>query len=357
MNWWEMPEWVGFTRSIIANPDDNTARLVAADWLDERDDLNAKVRAQTIREQVNGIRPFFPLRPGMYTLAGFPETGLHAAAGLVIDRGFPVWAVFLPHQFRADTVGPAFMAAPLTTVSALGMCALHSHGSGGDVYSFFEGPEHRHTGEFAGWDGYTVITRAEAIEMARDGRNPHAEVYREAGYIPAGVYVNLPFPKGNRAARQEQEPQSDYPHIYEAAQVVLKAAWRCGRSWALQSDRIGKREAQPEQYAVWTVIYDTLARQPGTDSPLPPVPSCDVNPFTNLAEAQRAGLSAAGWSNHAALYGADPTRPEKDKPEEFVNWLHLNLATGTAATGHARKERKRVSEQERNKRRRVKKNS
>src|SRR5262245_16884034 len=52
--WWSecggvMPEDTGFLRAIACDPDDDTARLAYADWLDERDQHN---RAEFIRAQI-----------------------------------------------------------------------------------------------------------------------------------------------------------------------------------------------------------------------------------------------------------------------------------------------------------------
>ncbi len=59
-----MNEDEAFIRAIVNNPGDDTARLVYADWLDERDDpRGAYVRAETgyVREARAGRHTAFPL--------------------------------------------------------------------------------------------------------------------------------------------------------------------------------------------------------------------------------------------------------------------------------------------------------
>lgn len=45
-----------FLRAIAEQPDDDTARLVFADWLDERDDASCDARAEFIRLQIRAAR-------------------------------------------------------------------------------------------------------------------------------------------------------------------------------------------------------------------------------------------------------------------------------------------------------------
>ena len=46
------PEWDALAAAVRAAPGDDLPRLVAADWLDERADPNAKARAEFIRLQI-----------------------------------------------------------------------------------------------------------------------------------------------------------------------------------------------------------------------------------------------------------------------------------------------------------------
>src|SRR5205809_3815029 len=63
-NWASDPQYVAFEQAIIDNPDDDTPRLVLADWLEEHADEHATARAEFIRVQteLHRLSPYDPRR-------------------------------------------------------------------------------------------------------------------------------------------------------------------------------------------------------------------------------------------------------------------------------------------------------
>lgn len=305
MNWWERSEWHAFTAAIIANPDDDTARLVAADWLDEQDYATASARAQLIRAQIAGTHLPFNLRPDTYAGRGFPESPYSRTVGLRISRGWPLWAVFLPHRFTAKIVGPVFKLAPLTTCSTLGMCAAQSYSAniGGQIPSHFDtytlnpGPESVVTGEYSHGETLAYYRAREIRRLARSGANPHAEIYRRAGYIPAPIYEHLPTAGGPAAAVQRSRIETrkdEYRSAIKTAYAVLEAAWKCGREWAGQPRRIKNKKVTVCAEAAWlfkSITHDRYTRETadanqyddGEPRNLPPAPNEQLDPWEPLA--------------------------------------------------------------------------
>jgi uncharacterized protein (TIGR02996 family) len=94
-------EEAAFLRAIADNPDDDTARLVFADWLDEHD---RPARAELIRVQCerasgrcDALRRTELLKRSMqliqeygrqWFLEDWPESGVNTVSGYTFDRGF-----------------------------------------------------------------------------------------------------------------------------------------------------------------------------------------------------------------------------------------------------------------------------
>ena len=268
MNWYEHPDWRAFSDRVVIAPDDDTVRLVSADWLDETGVPMAALRAAMIRAQCAG-EPGFGLRPGGYAARGFAEPAYRPTAGLWIARGFPTWAVFFPHRFTPRTVAPVFRAAPLTTCSTLGMCAqlvpeTRIDRFGGrrptEAFLFHMGPEDQDTGELENMAAIGAHTR----RQAQSGRNPHADMYREPGYLPAPVYQSLPREGGAGGAVDRDERRDRYRRSGDAAVAALKAAWNVGRQFAGLKLRVGRTVPKPLPAAVeafmWRTQYVNNAR-------------------------------------------------------------------------------------------------
>lgn len=270
MNWYEAPEWLAFTAAIIKDPDDNTPRLAAADWLDEwanerkPGDASAARRAWLIRSQlVTGAVGPLELRPDRYAAEGFTEPCLNRTAGLLIERGWPEWAVFFPHRFTAAVVGPVFRAAPLSTCSVLGACAYIAatitDGRRTVRYAVDGGPENDTDGIVDTMSDLYGDQPHIGRALSRAGRNPHVELYREPGLTPAPIYANLPMEGGAGGTRRPTR-KSVYRTFDEVAAAVLKAGWYVGRSWAGQPRRInGRTVPKPHPLAV-AVFSRTTAR-------------------------------------------------------------------------------------------------
>jgi uncharacterized protein (TIGR02996 family) len=276
MNWWECAEWRAFTVAVLAAPDDTTARLVAADWLDERGDATAAARAALIRRQAAAPDEPLLLTPGSgYAAAGFPEPAYARAAGLAVFVGWPRWAAFLPHRFNDDTVGPVFRLAPVTTCSTVGVCAYVAESGVQRPWRFTvnEGPENMLSGQCP--DAFGPVMR----RMARAGLNPHQEFYREAGLIPAPAFRHLPAAGGSRGRTTDR--RTHWASADRCASEVLKAHWRAGREWAGQSPA---RAPDPNPVAVGMFVRRTHWRdQRGEDGELvvpPPAPSAADDPFS-----------------------------------------------------------------------------
>jgi uncharacterized protein (TIGR02996 family) len=122
------PEDHGFIRQILASPDEDTPRLVYADWLEQQGDRD---RAEFIRLQIAAARlsPQDPQR-GPLSAAAAALLQAHQAeweqlppevAGVVrvgsFERGLPVWARCRITDF-AEYVAPKFphvwLVAPIT---------------------------------------------------------------------------------------------------------------------------------------------------------------------------------------------------------------------------------------------------
>lgn len=299
MKWWETTDWQSFTSQVVYRPNDSITRRVAADWLDDLGQPDASARAALIRDQIAGLKPLLPLRPTDYAGNGFSEPAYLKCAGLLVDRGWPLWVQFLPYRFTAANVRPVFQLAPVTTCSTVNMCAYDAHGN---RYRFHAGPEDEDTGE-SEIDG-TDLRRGPVRRMAERGLNAHAELYRGAGLIPAPIFRHLPARTGAGGQSQSvlDQRRDEYSTIYKAALTALKAAWRCGRAWAGLPDRINGHPVTPELYAVWTVVYDTLARQYNdtiVGATLPPVPDNATDPFRHLERA----IQAAPFAEDGALLG------------------------------------------------------
>ncbi len=255
-HWWEELDWRKLVEAVVRQPMEDTPRLVAADWLDEwaqahYDDTAAK-RAAKIRSQINGgpgtQLPTY-LSPNEYDTAGFPEHAYRGTQGLRIQRGWPSWAVFLPHEFTRNKVVPVFSIAPLTTISTVGMCAYQTHSrtnpfspgsttstSTQTLFTFEPGPEDTQTGEIhdaARIMFHEGLAGQNFRRMARRGLNPHAESYRQAGLLPAPIFYHLPARGGAGGSVGHMEGRRrEYTACEIAAASALKAAWLCAYRWS-----------------------------------------------------------------------------------------------------------------------------
>lgn len=296
MNWYDKPEWLGFTAAVLKNPDDTTARVVAADWLDDQDEPTASARARLIREQCSCGRECLPLRPGEYAREGLTEPAYQKTAALVVDRGWPLWAVFLPQCFNEHNVSPVFKLAPLTTCTTVGMNAEQSHRQDGfrtvDIYLFHEGPED--CGGFVSSQRELSqhFTPGRFQRLASAGVNLHAEIYREYGYVPAPIFQRLPT-EGGAGGTRALRRRDQYPTAYAASFAVMRAAWQRGREWARLPSRVNRHIPKPEAFAVWTVALTTIGNRGRAelDAP-PPAPTLAVDPFVFLRDGHRLAREA-----------------------------------------------------------------
>jgi uncharacterized protein (TIGR02996 family) len=123
------PGFEPFVRAICANPDEDTVRLVYADWLDENGDPD---RAAFIRLQIEWARTEYKdpawkelrdqvhrmvRKHGEAWLAELPSTGISWDTGFPagpFNRGFPV-VVAVTHggRFAAETAERLFAHAPI----------------------------------------------------------------------------------------------------------------------------------------------------------------------------------------------------------------------------------------------------
>jgi uncharacterized protein (TIGR02996 family) len=90
------PDAEALLAAVCADPDDDTPRLVYADWLEEHGDERWRARAAFIREQVR-------------VAAGLPmpdePKGRESADGLLFEH-FKTWWIELPEWLRTDSRGP-----------------------------------------------------------------------------------------------------------------------------------------------------------------------------------------------------------------------------------------------------------
>ncbi len=91
-----MSEDLAFLRAVLARPEDNTLRLVYADWLDERDDL----RATFLRLEVE----LNQTEPGVRS--GELRERLHQVRSHLIVVGWPSWTVRSPVGVSPGQTGP-----------------------------------------------------------------------------------------------------------------------------------------------------------------------------------------------------------------------------------------------------------
>lgn len=106
MNWWNRPEWAGFCAAVASSPADDTDRLVACDWLEERDDETAHARAAVIRAGcARNDRGLYVERHVQYgtnyraTYPAFPEPVFRDLARFETVGGFPVGVTFYSWKF------------------------------------------------------------------------------------------------------------------------------------------------------------------------------------------------------------------------------------------------------------------
>ncbi|MBN9120056.1 MAG: TIGR02996 domain-containing protein [Planctomycetes bacterium] len=98
-------------RAILVQPDDDTARLVYADWLDEYGDPDDRLRAEQIRVQVEFAAALGDGLPWRHpTLADVTGT---------VRRGF-VAEIDLPTDLYLDRGAELFRTYPITTVHLAG---------------------------------------------------------------------------------------------------------------------------------------------------------------------------------------------------------------------------------------------
>lgn len=124
-------------RSILTEPDDDTARLVFADWLDENGESQW---AALIRQQVNDLRKPQTHRPGqaaeyVWHLTPTPLALAPAVPGwqYTTDRGF-VSEIHLPTAGLLEHAKAIFAAHPVTRV-VLTDRAMYPNGAG---YSWYK---------------------------------------------------------------------------------------------------------------------------------------------------------------------------------------------------------------------------
>lgn len=232
--WWDHPDWLAFSLAVTAQPDDNTPRLIAADWLDEQGDGYAAARAEVIRRQITGGRPLpLYLHPNEFNRYGLCEPAYRGAQGLRLVRGWPDWAVILPQKFNSENVAPIFKIAPLSTLTTVGMSAYLTHEHQGTaetrtLFRFDYGPEDMHTGEAPDQAFGTDFRR-----LARAGLNPHGEIYRQAGMVPAPIFASLPDRGGAGGTRSHMNTRRrEFLSCEQASATIMRAAWLCAWRWA-----------------------------------------------------------------------------------------------------------------------------
>src|SRR5689334_9771824 len=118
-------------RAILANPDDDTPRLVLADWLDEHGDENDRVRAKFIRVQCAAVRaePYTTARHDLQA-QGYGLEARHGKAwatgmeGLAIAsrfaRGFVEEVTVYSKRFVAEG-GKLFDVHPVRSIKFVDM--------------------------------------------------------------------------------------------------------------------------------------------------------------------------------------------------------------------------------------------
>lgn len=255
MNWSETPEWAAFCRRVVQFPHDHTARLVAADWLNDRDDATATARAELIRQQIDKPASL-RLNRDEFASRGFPESALSGARGLLIEGGWPVWAVFEPHRFYKALVAPVFRFAPLTTCTTIGAAAQMVTRADDTIrFDFEEGPEDRADGAIS--DAAFGVLHSDgwsARQIAERGLNPHVVKYRSFGRLPGPVFRSLPF-----SATTGTWHRSEYRRVADANLQAHRAFWLCGRKWAELPRVYRGQKKPPAPHDIARRLFDVLS--------------------------------------------------------------------------------------------------
>lgn len=277
MDWWNHPDWLAMCRGIVAEPADDTRRLVAADWLQENysNTPSAERRVHIIRYGIeNGSR--YPVDNILTTESvslwegmGFPETELKRLDSFHVVRGFPELVRFDPWRFNVNTVAPVFKLFPVKTCS---FTIVHPEQARSltiptrVVWDWDDGPEdedglieditdlnHGINGSVSG--AARSSTRQGLIETSASGTNPHEQFYRtELVALPGPVYYWLPVMHYTGEKRRLAGcviPHTRFDTLRQACAAAMKAAWRCGRKWAKLSTRTAPT---PNDYEVSAMV-------------------------------------------------------------------------------------------------------
>lgn len=287
MNWWDHPDWLAFAAQVAAEPKDDTRRLVAADWLDERGTelagaAAARGRAELIRVMcrpeftdaggkplplwVDAARLADPwVRDGARSLVSRATQGTPLAGCCEVEwfRGFPRTACFEPWHFNDRVVPPVMRAEPVLRVE---VAYVTPEGNelepGADQWDWECGPEDAATGRFGSWAEmvrtvatlfpdtdaepiYVTMSLAERIEVVerrlRNGDPVHPHVYYGNPHLlPAPVYDALPpLAPGLR--------RNLFPSPERAVANMHRAAWRA--AWTLAGvTRRPRKDIDPDRH-------------------------------------------------------------------------------------------------------------
>jgi uncharacterized protein (TIGR02996 family) len=257
--WWDEAEWLAFCRGVEAEPADDTVRLVAADWLDERNDPLAACRAALIREQIartaEGAKPYWMWTRGPFhwrqtvksevlleQMMLLLPTGhpMLACSMLEMERGFVRTAAWHPWTFSTENAAPVMKAEPVLRAEITVIRPFIDETDGGASWGE-SGPE-----DDAGWlpeDGRIRILSGflpddpdpdlntaggrmtRAMEIVRRGESLHRTIYvQNPGLLPGPVWDHLPRERGDTV--------NGWRHFAPAVQAAYKATWRCARAWA-----------------------------------------------------------------------------------------------------------------------------
>jgi uncharacterized protein (TIGR02996 family) len=93
---------LGFLQAILADPDDDTHRLVYADWLDERDDLRGRyLRLEVRLAELDEGDPAFPSLQAEHRAL---HAGLEPAWRAAIDKRYDFFLESYPREYKIHTI-------------------------------------------------------------------------------------------------------------------------------------------------------------------------------------------------------------------------------------------------------------